>query len=87
MFDAPDADNFVVVVVVVVAVVIVWHALPILSSAYGLDVLDEIALAVVRVHFGGVSGLILLLGHVIEVEMEKYFCFPIESNSTSSTSR
>ena len=81
VFDASDADNF-----VVVDVVIVWHTLLILS-AYGLDVLDEIALAVVRVHFGGVSGLVLFLGHVIEMEMEKYFCFSIESNSTSSTSR
>ena len=81
MFDASDADNF----VVVVDVVVLWCALLILS-AYGLNILNEIVLAIVRVLFGGVSGLVLLLGHVVEMEVEKYFGLSIEFNTTRSTS-
>lgn len=79
VFDTSDAGAIFVVI-------IVWLALLILS-AYGLNVLDEIALAIVRVLIGGVSGLVLLFGHVIKMDMEKNFRFPIESNAASSTIR
>mmetsp|Transcript_29823 Transcript_29823/g.87010 ORF Transcript_29823/g.87010 Transcript_29823/m.87010 type:complete len:374 (+) Transcript_29823:103-1224(+) len=84
-----EAAAFLLIVVVggggVVSVVIVLKQALLFSPAYDLEGLDELLLATVRVFLGCVCGDVFLRSHVIHVEVEEDFGFPIETNASCTT--